>query len=47
VDSPCVRKCKIEDGACTGCLRTLEQVISWTEYSDEEREVIMKDLKGE
>jgi len=42
--SPCISVCKIDPTTqiCKGCGRTLEQVISWRSYTDEERERIMK-----
>jgi len=42
--TPCVSICKIEDGKCTGCGRTLEEIAKWRSYSDEERLDIMKRL---
>ena len=36
--SPCNGKCVLHHGACTGCLRTAEQVHDWRFYSDDYRE---------
>ena len=27
--SPCTKVCKIKEGICTGCHRTLEQIGAW------------------
>ena len=43
--TPCVSICKILDGQCIGCGRTLEEIAKWRSYSDEERLDIMKRLK--
>lgn len=40
--SPCVGICKVEEGTCTGCLRTLDEIRDWTKMTDEEREQIME-----
>lgn len=44
ISSPCVSLCNLEEGFCTGCGRSKEQIIRWRRYSDEQRESIMKDL---
>ena len=43
--TPCVSICKILDGQCIGCGRTLEEIAKWRSYSDEKRLDIMKRLK--
>jgi predicted Fe-S protein YdhL (DUF1289 family) len=42
--TPCVSICKILEGKCIGCGRTLEEIAKWRSYSDEERLDIMKRL---
>jgi len=42
--TPCVSICKILEGKCVGCGRTLEEIAKWRSYSDEERLDIMKRL---
>jgi predicted Fe-S protein YdhL (DUF1289 family) len=42
VKTPCIKVCKVLDGKCLGCGRTLEQIRLWSKYTDEERERIMK-----
>ncbi len=46
MNSPCVRLCVIEEetGLCAGCGRTLDEIGSWSAYSDAERRRIMDDL---
>lgn len=40
--TPCIKVCKVSEGKCLGCGRTLEQIRLWSKYTDEERERIMK-----
>ena len=42
--TPCVPICKILEGKCVGCGRTLEEIAKWRSYSDEERLEVMKRL---
>ena len=42
--SPCIQVCKIEDGKCLGCRRTLDQIRDWPSYTDQKREEIMDDI---
>lgn len=40
--SPCLAQCKLdEDDNCTGCFRSREEIMSWTKYSDAQRDAIM------
>jgi len=40
--TPCIKKCKLQDGYCTGCARTVEQIRNWSGYSDNVRLIIMQ-----
>lgn len=43
IPSPCVRVCKLaQDGHCIGCGRTLEEIRSWDEAGDKERQFILR-----
>ncbi len=46
VDSPCVKICVVhrEAGLCTGCLRTMEEIASWSKLPAETRREIMDQL---
>jgi len=37
MNSPCTKVCKIEQGRCTGCNRTLEQIAAWSTMTEQER----------
>jgi len=39
--SPCTKVCKIKEGVCTGCHRTLEQIGAWGSMTDKERQEAM------
>lgn len=44
--TPCVKKCKIDNGVCLGCGRTLEEIINWMSYSDQTRQDIIEKLNN-
>lgn len=48
MESPCVKICVYEPGSgvCTGCGRTLDEIVRWSAMSDEERRRIMAELPG-
>lgn len=37
VASPCRNICKVADGLCTGCGRTLAEIAAWPSAADAER----------
>jgi predicted Fe-S protein YdhL (DUF1289 family) len=46
VASPCVNVCRISaaTGLCEGCLRNLEEIASWSAYSDKEKRAVLERL---
>lgn len=46
VSSPCVNICVMhpQEGLCTGCLRTRDEIALWGSLSEEERHAIMAQL---
>jgi len=45
VDSPCVNVCKLDsDFVCEGCGRTIEEVLKWPEYTDEQKQAVLNRL---
>jgi predicted Fe-S protein YdhL (DUF1289 family) len=44
--SPCEKICTVDPGSglCSGCGRSLEEIASWTSYSDAERARVMQEL---
>ncbi len=45
VISPCIRQCKIENGSCIGCKRTQEEISKWLWLTNEERQLLMDQIK--
>jgi len=42
VPSPCIKKCILDKGeVCTGCFRTLFEIVKWSYYSDEEKQSVL------
>lgn len=48
IKSPCKRLCAVDGrmGFCRGCGRTLKEIGGWSQYSHEERDIIMDKLAG-
>ena len=46
IESPCIRVCTLDASGelCLGCFRTLEEIVSWTAYSDNERWNVLERL---
>ncbi len=47
VQSPCIRQCRLVDGDCAGCGRTLDEIKSWRDMTDAQREEVMSRLRNE
>ena len=45
--TPCKAACKNEGGMCSGCQRTMDEIVQWQHFSDEERDEKMAVLSGE
>ncbi len=46
IQSPCVKLCVVhpEERICVGCLRSIEEITSWSRLSHEARAAVMADL---
>jgi predicted Fe-S protein YdhL (DUF1289 family) len=46
LESPCIKVCSLDasTGLCVGCLRTLDEIAGWVEFSDAERSAILQAL---
>ena len=43
IKSPCNDKCKYdEDKLCMGCHRTMNEIVNWPDFTDEEKINILK-----
>jgi len=48
VGSPCVDICKLDsDFVCIGCGRTIDEVLKWREYTDEQKKAVLDRIFGE
>ena len=47
-ESPCINSCKLnkKTNICEGCGRTIEEIIHWEFMTNEEKEVIIKRVRG-
>jgi uncharacterized protein len=46
IASPCVKLCVVhpEERICVGCLRSIDEISSWSRMTHEERAVVMAEL---
>ncbi|CAH6799333.1 conserved hypothetical protein [Vibrio chagasii] len=44
--TPCRAACKNNGGMCSGCFRTMDEIIGWKGLSESERESVMNNLSG-
>jgi predicted Fe-S protein YdhL (DUF1289 family) len=44
--SPCINVCEMDDrlGLCKGCLRSLDEIASWSAMSDDEKRAVLAQL---
>ena len=47
VDSPCVKVCRVADGVCVGCGRTLDEIRLWSRMTDYERAAVVARIEEE
>ena len=41
VESPCKSVCRLYDGVCAGCHRTVDEIVGWYDMSDEDKQKIV------
>ena len=46
IESPCVKICVIHPEArlCTGCLRSIDEIATWSQMTNDERSAVMAEL---
>ena len=47
IKSPCIKECKLVQGTCSGCRRSVEEISNWSKYSEQEKEIINLRIKKE
>ena len=46
VKSPCTGICMLDNGECTGCGRTIEEITSWRSMSPEEQNAVVEAIES-
>ncbi|MEL7293221.1 MAG: cysteine-rich CWC family protein [Pseudomonadota bacterium] len=46
MNTPCKAACKNNDGICSGCYRTMDEIIQWRHFSDQQRDTIIANIQG-
>jgi uncharacterized protein len=48
IESPCIKICVIHPATrlCTGCLRSIDEIGSWSRMTPEDRRTVMEALPG-
>jgi len=41
VVSPCINICRMEDGLCAGCFRTIDEIAGWAGAADVDKLLIL------
>jgi predicted Fe-S protein YdhL (DUF1289 family) len=41
VASPCINVCRMEDGLCAGCHRTIDEIARWANIGEEDKRLIL------
>jgi predicted Fe-S protein YdhL (DUF1289 family) len=42
IPSPCTNVCVLDGSICTGCGRTIEEVVNWSRLSEEQKKAILQ-----
>jgi uncharacterized protein len=45
IKSPCIDVCVSRDGYCIGCLRSIEEMAGWPNYTDQQKEEVLEKIK--
>jgi len=47
VQSPCIKVCRVADGVCVGCGRTLDEIRRWSRMDEDERAAVVARVEEE
>ena len=47
IPSPCIKVCRVADGVCVGCGRTLDEITRWSRMDDDERAAVLARVEEE
>ena len=47
VPSPCISLCKMDQqtGLCQGCMRTIDEIIAWSQADDDYKRAVWKEIR--
>ncbi|NVD08987.1 DUF1289 domain-containing protein [Vibrio sp. JPW-9-11-11] len=45
MNTPCIAACKNNDGICSGCHRTMNEISQWRHFSDQQRDTIIAHIE--
>jgi uncharacterized protein len=47
IESPCTNLCLLDSHTriCLGCFRTIEEIISWVDFSDEHKKQVLQKVE--
>lgn len=45
VKSPCIKQCRLQNGKCVGCGRTIDEISNWKSLTDDQKIEISNRLK--
>ncbi|WP_084186067.1 MULTISPECIES: cysteine-rich CWC family protein [Vibrio] len=43
--TPCIAACKNNHGICSGCHRTMNEIVNWRHFSDAERDTVITNIQ--
>ena len=47
IPSPCIKVCRLADGVCVGCGRTLDEIAKWARMDEDERAAVVARIERE
>lgn len=46
VPSPCINLCEMgPDGLCRGCMRTIDEIVNWSQASDDYKRAVWMEIR--
>lgn len=46
MSSPCIGECSARNGICSGCGRTIDEIVMWQSLSEEDKREIIERIQG-
>ena len=45
IESPCISVCRMDNEVCVGCGRTVEEVVEWYNFTNEQKQAVLNRLE--